>query len=449
MQEVLSEIGAWRERGDRIALATVIDVQRSAPRPPGAKMAVNSAGEIAGSVSGGCVEGAVAEIADGILRGDPPQLVHFGIADSDAWDVGLPCGGEIDVWVQAYEPSRFEELARSGGRAAEVTVLEGAVPGAKLVVFADGATTGSLGSPELDDEAARVGTELLWAETSERRNGLFVDVIGPPPRLLVFGAVDIAASLCRLARAAGWRPYVIDPRARFATPDRFPDAEEVIAAWPEEAVAHLGGVDPATSIVVLTHDPKLDDAALMLALSSPARFIGAMGSRRAQAKRRERLLELGIGVGVCNARVLIAELGTGMSVFPTPGHAAAWARLTSRTLQSGNSARPGRTGKGNPYLRGALGQCVMAAARTDTRLGEQYRRIARRRGKQKAIVAVSRVICEIACILISDPGARFTDLGADYYNRGDSRRQTRSRIRELERLNPGMKVTLTPVQQAA
>ncbi|MGB8881019.1 MAG: XdhC/CoxI family protein [Solirubrobacteraceae bacterium] len=295
MQEVLSEIGAWRERGDRIALATVIDVQRSAPRPPGAKMAVNEHGEIAGSVSGGCVEGAVAEIADGILRGDPPQLVHFGIADSDAWDVGLPCGGEIDVWVQAYEPSRFEELARSGGRAAEVTVLEGAVPGAKLLVFADGATTGSLGSPELDDEAARVGTELLWAETSERRNGLFVDVIGPPPRLLVFGAVDIAASLCRLARAAGWRPYVIDPRARFATPDRFPDAEEVIAAWPEEAVAHLGGVDPATSIVVLTHDPKLDDAALMLALSSPARFIGAMGSRRAQAKRRERLLELGIG----------------------------------------------------------------------------------------------------------------------------------------------------------
>jgi xanthine dehydrogenase accessory factor len=294
MQEVLSEIGVWRERGDRIALATVIDVQRSAPRPPGAKMAVNEHGEIAGSVSGGCVEGAVAEIADGILRGDPPQLVHFGIADSDAWDVGLPCGGEIDVWVQAYEPGRFEELARSGGRAAEVTVLEGAAPGAKLLVFADGATTGSLGSPELDDEAARLGTELLWAETSERRNGMFVDVIGPPPRLLVFGAVDIAASLCRLARAAGWRPYVIDPRARFATPDRFPDAEEVIAAWPEEAVDKLGGVDPATSIVVLTHDPKLDDAALMLALHSPARFIGAMGSRRAQAKRRERLLELGI-----------------------------------------------------------------------------------------------------------------------------------------------------------
>jgi len=162
----------------------------------------------------------------------------------------------------------------------------------------------------------------------------------------------------------------------------------------------------------------------------------------------ERLDEV-TGVGVRNAQVIIAELGTDMSVFPSPGHAAAWARLAPRTLQSGTSARPGRTGKGNPYLRGALGQSVMAAARTDTRLGEQYRRIARRRGKQKAIVAVSRVICEISCILISDPGARFTELGSDYYSHRNPQRQTRSRIRELERLNPGMKVTLTPVQQAA
>ena len=295
MQDVLSELSLWKERGDRIALATVIDVQRSAPRPPGAKMAVNSRGEIAGSVSGGCVEGAVAEIADGILKGDPPQLLHFGIADSDAWDVGLPCGGEIDVWVQAYEPGRFEEIARAGGRAAEVTMLEGANPGAKLLIEADGARQGSLGAPELDDEAARVAAEQLWEEASERRDGLFIDVVGPSPRLIVFGAVDIAASLCSLARAAGWRSYVVDPRARFATPERFPDAEEVIAAWPEEAAAQLGGIDPATSIVVLTHDPKLDDAALLLALGSPARFVGAMGSRRAQAKRRERLLELGLG----------------------------------------------------------------------------------------------------------------------------------------------------------
>jgi xanthine dehydrogenase accessory factor len=119
-------------------------------------------------------------------------------------------------------------------------------------------------------------------------------VVGPAPRLILFGAVDIAASLCTLARAAGWRAYVVDPRARFATPERFPDAEEVLAAWPEEAFARLGGIDPATYIAVLTHDPKLDDAALQIALRSPARFVGAMGSRRAQAVRRERLTAAGL-----------------------------------------------------------------------------------------------------------------------------------------------------------
>jgi xanthine dehydrogenase accessory factor len=295
MNDVLTEITSWKERGDRIAIATVVGVNRSAPRAPGAKMAVSDHGEIAGGVSGGCVEGAVVEIAEQVMSGGGPQLVHFGIADSEAWDVGLPCGGEIDVWIQTYEPGRFEEVARAGGRAAEVTLLEGARPGAKLLVEADGARTGTLGAPELDDEAARAAGELLWTDTSERQGPLFIDVVGPAPRLILFGAVDIAAPLCTLARATGWRPYVVDPRGRFATTERFPDAEEVIAAWPEDAFAQLGGIDPATSIVVLTHDPKLDDAALTIALRSPARFIGAMGSRRAQASRRERLLAGGIG----------------------------------------------------------------------------------------------------------------------------------------------------------
>jgi xanthine dehydrogenase accessory factor len=295
MRDVLDEVTSWRERGDRIALAMVVDVRRSAPRAPGAKMAVNERGEIAGGVSGGCVEGAVVEIAEGVMRGDDPQLVHFGIPDSDAWDVGLPCGGEIDVWVQLYEPGRFEEVTREGGRAAEVTLLEGARPGAKLLVEADGAVSGSLGAPELDDEAVRAAGELIWTDNSERRGPLFVDISAPAPRLILFGAVDIAVPLCALARDTGWRPYVVDPRGRFATTERFPDAVEVIVGWPEEAFARLGGIDPATSIVVLTHDPKLDDAALTIALRSPARFVGAMGSRRAQAARRERLLAVGLG----------------------------------------------------------------------------------------------------------------------------------------------------------
>jgi xanthine dehydrogenase accessory factor len=179
-------------------------------------------------------------------------------------------------------------------RAALVTVVSGDHLGAKLLVRADGRSEGTLGDPELDAQALAAGEELMWAEHSELRGELFVDVTYPPPRLLVFGAVDYAAALCRMARAAGWRPYVIDPRGRFATPERFPDAEEVVVAWPEQAFARLGGIDRATYIAVLTHDPKLDDAALEIALRSEAPYIGAMGSRRAQAKRRERLNALGV-----------------------------------------------------------------------------------------------------------------------------------------------------------
>ena len=222
MNDVLPELQNWIERGDRIALATVVAVKKSAPRPPGAKMAVNEDGEIIGAVSGGCVEGAVVEIADRVLDGAPPQLVHFGIADEEAWDVGLPCGGEIDVWIQEYQPGRFTEIARAGGRAAEVTLLEGAGPGAKLLFEEDGTVSGTLGAPELDDEARRAAEELLWTETSELHGPLFVDLIAPPPRLILFGAVPIAAALCTLARVTGWRRYVVDPRQRFATAGALP-----------------------------------------------------------------------------------------------------------------------------------------------------------------------------------------------------------------------------------
>jgi xanthine dehydrogenase accessory factor len=190
--------------------------------------------------------------------------------------------------------SGFTELARSGGRGALVTALEGPAAGGKMLVAADGTRTGSLGGLALDEQAAQLAEDLMWAERAERHGDLFVDVTFPPPRLIVFGAVDFAAALCTMASATGWRTFVVDPRARFAQPARFPDAEEVVAAWPEEAFQRLGGIDRATAIAVLTHDPKLDDAALVLALRSDAGYIGAMGSRRAQAKRRERLLAKGI-----------------------------------------------------------------------------------------------------------------------------------------------------------
>lgn len=194
--------------------------------------------------------------------------------------------------------SEFAQIAATDGRAALVTVIAGDELGAKLLVRADGSTEGGLGSEELDREGLSAAEELLWAERSETREvgetSLFVDVVAPAPRLVIFGAVDYAAALARLARAAGWRPYVCDPRSQFATPERFPDADEVIVAWPEEAFARLGGIDRATYIAVLTHDPKLDDAALSIALQSDAAYVGAMGSRRAQAQRRERLLAAGL-----------------------------------------------------------------------------------------------------------------------------------------------------------
>jgi xanthine dehydrogenase accessory factor len=192
----------------------------------------------------------------------------------------------------------FAAIAAEDGRAALVTVVEGGEAGAKLLVRADGITSGGLGDAELERAAVEAAEELMWAERSELRRvgdvSLFVDVTAPAPRLVIFGAVDYAAALCRLARAAGWRPFVCDPRSQFATRERFPEAEEVLAAWPEQAFARIGGIDRATYIAVLTHDPKLDDAALEIALRSEAPYVGAMGSRRAQAQRRERLLAAGV-----------------------------------------------------------------------------------------------------------------------------------------------------------
>lgn len=311
MKDVVEQLDAWLAGGHEVAVATVVGVKRSAPRPPGSKMAINDEGDVAGAVSGGCVEGAVVEVAERVIAGGAPRLLHFGIADEEAWDVGLPCGGEISVFVSRGAHEGFAQVAREDGRAALVTVVEPADrAGAALLVRADrsagdaGATppaaraVGSLGDPTLDARAVELAEELMWAERSElhEESGvtLFVDVTAPAPRLVVFGAVDFAGALCRLASTAGWRPYVVDPRARFATPERFPDAEEVVAAWPEEAFARIGGIDRATYVAVLTHDPRLDDAALSIALRSNAAYVGAMGSRRAQARRRERLLALGL-----------------------------------------------------------------------------------------------------------------------------------------------------------
>jgi len=298
MRDVVTHLDEWAAAGNRSATATVVAVKRSAPRPPGAKMAVASDGTVQGMVSGGCVEGAVVLTAEEVLEGAPPRLLHFGIADEEAWEVGLPCGGEIGVWVDRVEGAameRFGALARTGGRGALVTRLD---TGEKLLVEVDRTRIGTLGTPELDAAAVASAEELMWAEQSAQREvegvPLFVDATAPPLRLIIVGAVDLAAALCRLARVMGWEPFVADPRGRFATVERFPEAERVLAVWPDKAFAQLGPIDRSTAIAILTHDPKIDDAALEIALRSEAGYVGAIGSRRMQATRRARLLEHGL-----------------------------------------------------------------------------------------------------------------------------------------------------------
>lgn len=303
MKALLDTIEEWVRRDESIAVATVAGTKKSAPAPVGTKMIVNGSGQVLGAVSAGCVEGAVVEEAERVLAGGAPRLLHYGIADEEAWDIGLTCGGEISVWVQAYAntdvEAQFFQCERSDGRAALVTVVGGpAEPGARLLVTEEGEPLGTLGDAALDACAVPLAAEAMWSgrgglhETEGAT--LFIDIVGPPPKLIVVGAVDFAAQLCEVATLAGWRPFVIDPRRRFATAERFPAAERVIAAWPAEGFAQLEAIDPATAIAVLTNDPKLDDAALVAALGSEAGYIGAMGSRTAQAKRHERLLAAGV-----------------------------------------------------------------------------------------------------------------------------------------------------------
>jgi xanthine dehydrogenase accessory factor len=203
--------------------------------------------------------------------------------------------------------SSFAAIAREDGRGALVTAVVGPHTGARLLVRADGESEGTLGDSALDAEAVAHAEELMWAERSETRGEVFVDVTAPAPRVLIFGAVEYANHLAHFARVIGWRPYVIDPRAQFATSARFPDAVEVVVAWPKRALEQLGAIDRATYLAVLTHDPKIDDEVLLLALSAQPAYIGAMGSKRAQAQRRERLL--GHGVAEADLERISAPVG--------------------------------------------------------------------------------------------------------------------------------------------
>jgi xanthine dehydrogenase accessory factor len=269
VQEVREHIAQRLARGEHVALATVVETRRSAPRPVGAKLVVSESGELYGSVSGGCVESDVAEQAADVLARGEPRLLTYGITDDQAWEVGLPCGGEIDVFVQP-----LDELPAEGDGVL-LTVLEGEGAGGQRLEPLDAVEPGPSRVLELEGEK------------------VFAEVLGPPPQLVVVGATDTAEALCGLARTLGWRTVVVDPRPGLVTRERLPSPDELVVAWPDEGLAQLD-LNGDTAAVVLTHEERLDVPALTAALGADPFYVGAIGSRRTQARRRERLLEAGV-----------------------------------------------------------------------------------------------------------------------------------------------------------
>ena len=279
MREVLEQLEGWLANGERAALATVVETRRSAPRPLGSRLAVSESGLLFGSVSGGCVESDVAIHAREVIAGGKPRLLPYGIADDEARSVGLPCGGEIDVFVAPVSDpgliGRLRRAVEAGERGWLTTVVAGERAGEMLL--------------ELDGGGVADRPALV----QENGQTLFVEPLAPPPLLLVIGAVDLAESLCALAGQLGWRSAVADPRRALLTPARLPSAGSLLDGWPEDALARAG-TDAQTAVVVLAHDEKIDIPALSWALRSDAFYVGALGSRRTQGLRRERLLAEGV-----------------------------------------------------------------------------------------------------------------------------------------------------------
>lgn len=275
-----------------VGRAVVTSIWGSAPQGEGAVLLATATGEMAGSVSGGCVEAAVVEEIRAAIAGGAPRLVQYGVSHERAWEVGLSCGGTLEVLIQPAVPAAVLAAARSGEAAVVATPLAGPAIGQSLPF--DDSPAGR--APEARDaaaEALRTGrSRTVRARVDGEEVGVLLESLPRPPRLVVFGGVHIAAALVDLARTLGYYTIVADGRAGFLTRERFPEADELILAWPEEALARAG-LDATTAVVVLTHDPKFDDPALQAALRSEAGYIGALGSRKTQESRRGRLRAAG------------------------------------------------------------------------------------------------------------------------------------------------------------
>ncbi len=370
MKEVLSEIDLWRSQGKRVSIARVVGVEGSGPRDVGATMAVSEAGEVAGSVSGGCVEGAVvtealkamgvtvmpgldSSIATGDLGASDqgtigcPVVQTFGYSDDEAFAVGLTCGGTLHILIDPDLPWFYEELKANlknerpfvwvtvssvnpanvgeydvndlSTEGRDAFSLSGDLPeiGAAMLVYSDGSHTGSLGRKDLDQVVIRDSIGALAVGKTDLRHygrngqarhqevGVVLEVFAPPPRMIIFGAVDFTAALTRVAKILGYRVTVCDARPVFATSARFPMADEIVVDWPDRFLTKvLDSLNERDAICVLTHDPKFDIPALQKALESKVGYIGAMGSRRTNKERTARLLAAGVPLELLEDRVM-------------------------------------------------------------------------------------------------------------------------------------------------
>lgn len=302
MRDILPNLDQWNKDKKSIALATVIQTWGSSPRRAGAKMAITPDGCITGSVSGGCVEGAVFEEGVEALKKNQPKLLHYGVTDDTAWEVGLACGGSIDIFVKPLDLEYFNSLHSiilEEKAAVNFTVVRGpeSLLGREMLVTDDGNITGQL-DEALNPAAMEMAKEILVKGESRRvllseDVEIFAEAILPPPTLIAVGGVHITIALMTLAKTLGYRTVVVDPRSAFGNEERFPNVDRLIQKWPQEAFKEIP-LTHNTAVAMLTHDPKLDDPALMLALPSKAFYVGALGSKTTQAKRRQRLLDEGM-----------------------------------------------------------------------------------------------------------------------------------------------------------
>ena len=299
MRDILANVQKWIDTGETIALATVIQTWGSAPRKIGSHMAFTASGKIAGSVSGGCVENAVIEAGMQVLQTNQPQLLHFGVADETAWQVGLACGGSIDIFVNKLNTEFFQRLKSildDQSSAIHVTVIAGSnnFLGKEIIITDDQQIFGSIGN-EWDEQVFNLAMDT---PTSRRvmlneETEVFVNIIQSQPILVIVGGVHIAQALSSMAKMLGYTTILVDPRKAWGSEERFPNVDTLHQSWIDDAFTKIK-INSSTAVASLTHDPKIDDPAIKLALTSPAFYVGALGSKTTNAKRRERLLNDGV-----------------------------------------------------------------------------------------------------------------------------------------------------------